>query len=567
MGVVDALLGARTARRPDTGRVAAALRAEPAAGLAQLQRLLESAALRESPAESRLAALESLRGEWRGAIEPMLAALRDRPIPLEADALASLHRAGLALRALREAYRATHDALRDGRPEGAPPPRALLALARALDAQSRLLVAACRLRVALPREDWDEACRLALPLRAASALDEAFPDPTSDARVETPRAAFVLPLLLRLLEPLGLPAAQLDAAAALARRGARGTGLRIDVDGMPHVCAEGPSLRLSAGHSVRLDTRSTTARLRRIRERLAAGASPASIGLRTVLSAAALDALLERLESVWGPYHVPTPLRRAPVPAALMHVGLPRRARPDAAASRSPADGYDAPGARPAAPGGSPYVYGRLAAGAAAGVAAGVAGGREPGAAPSASELAASRDAAVRGVLNGTAAPVEWRGEDERRAVFSRVEATPRLRLGQLVAVLPVRALERAGRPGAPRVVSAPLPLRLGRVATLAHTGVADGREPFAHDVGVAFWPGAALPVRVRFDGSSAFEDAWWIPEDPAGGPASLVVRRDRFEGPCDVVVREASRDVELRVRGLIERGPDHDRLEVTPIG
>ena len=204
MGVVDALLGARTARRPDTGRVAAALRAEPAAGLAQLQRLLESAALRESPAESRLAALESLRGEWRGAIEPMLAALRDRPIPLEADALASLHRAGLALRALREAYRATHDALRDGRPEGAPPPRALLALARALDAQSRLLVAACRLRVALPREDWDEACRLALPLRAASALDEAFPDPTSDARVETPRAAFVLPLLLRLLEPLGL---------------------------------------------------------------------------------------------------------------------------------------------------------------------------------------------------------------------------------------------------------------------------------------------------------------------------------------------------------------------------
>ena len=161
----------------------------------------------------------------------------------------------------------------------------------------------------------------------------------------------------------------------------------------------------------------------------------------------------------------------------------------------------------------------------------------------------------MRGVLNGTAAPVEWRGEDERRAVFSRVEATPRLRLGQLVAVLPVRALERAGRPGAPRAVAAPLPLRLGRVATLAHTGVADGREPFAHDVGVAFWPGAALPVRVRFDGSSAFEDAWWIPEDPAGGPASLVVRRDRFEDPCDVVVGEAA------------RGPDHDRLEVTPIG
>jgi hypothetical protein len=33
------------------------------------------------------------------------------------------------------------------------------------------------------------------------------------------------------------------------------------------------------------------------------------------------------------------------------------------------------------------------------------------------------------------------------------------------------------------------------------------------------------------------------------------------------VVVREASRDVELRVRRLLERGPDFERVEVGPFG
>jgi hypothetical protein len=111
------------------------------------------------------------------------------------------------------------------------------------------------------------------------------------------------------------------------------------------------------------------------------------------------------------------------------------------------------------------------------------------------------------------------------------------------------------------------MPLRLGRVVTLAQTGVADGREPFAHDVGVAFWPGATVPVRVRLEGASAFEDAWWTPAGPDDARATLTLRCDRFESPCGVVVREASRDVELRVRRLLERGPDFERVEVGPFG
>ncbi len=555
MGVVDALLKVRAPRAQDTDRIAEALRADPTAGLVQLARLLESPAHRETPPDARLAALEAMRVHWRGALEPMLAGLRNRPIPFEADELATLHRAARTLRALRDAHLSVHDALRGDGPQPRPTPRALLALARALDAQSRLLVAACRLRVALPREDWDAACRIAMPLWTASALDESYPDPSSPSRPETARAAFVLPLLLRLLEPLGLPAPQLDAAAALARRAARGAGLRIDVDGAPHVCADGPALMLSANHGVRLDTRSALERLRRVRERLAQGASPSALGLRTPLSAAALDTLLVGLAAVWGPCHVPTPLARPPVPAALMHVGLPRRARnaeapPDAGPGATAANG---------ATGASPYVYGRASSFAPT--------ERDLRPAPTAAELAASRAVAVRAVMDAIASPVEWRGQDARRAVFSRAVGAPRLRLGQLVAVLPVRAIDRAGRRTGQRPAGGAMPLRLGRVVTLAQTGVADGREPFAHDVGVGFWPDPALPVRVRFDGSAAFEDAWWMPAAGDDAPASLVVRRDRFEAPCDVVIREAAVDVELRVRRLLERGPDFDRVELGPIG
>ncbi len=550
MGVVDALLKVRAPRASDIDRIAEALGADPAAGLAQLPRWLESPAHRDAPPETRLAALEALRAPWRDALVPLLAGLRNRPIPLDAGELATLHRAGRALRALRDAHLSVHDALRAPGPDARPAPHAALALARALDAQSRLLVAACRLRVALPREDWDAACRIVLALRAATAPDGSSPAPSVPAH-----AAFALPLLLRLLEPLGLPAAQLDAAAALARRAAREVGVRIDVDGLPRVGPDGPSLRLSAQHGVRLDTRAALERLRRVRERLARGAGPSSLGLRTPLSAAALDALLASLATVWGPCHVPAPLGRPPLRSALLHVGLPRRARSGEAGPATPVR----TAATASAPVVSPYVYGRAGTGVPA------AGALRRG--PTPDELAASRELAVRTTMAAIADEVEWRGQDARRAVFSRTAGTPRLRLGQLVAVLPVRAIDRAGRHAGARPAARATPLRLGRVVTLAQTGVADGREPFAHDVGVAFWPGAALPVRVRFDGAAAFESAWWMPSAAGDAPASLVVRRDRFESPCDVVIREAARDVELRVRRLVERGPDFDRVELGPIG
>lgn len=567
MGVVDALIRVRGARSSEVARIADALRADPLGGAAPLVRWLARLPERIDSPDARLAALETLRGEWIPIVERGVESLRNAPIPFDAGGLAVAHRTARTLRALRDAHVRIHAELRADRPDAPPTPRALLALARALDAQSRLLVAACRLRIALPREDWDELCRLAFPLCAVSALDQAFTDPwavTHGRRSGTPREAVVTPLLMRLLEPLGLPGAGLALAPILARRAARVTGLRIDVDGLPHVCAEGPAMMLSTHHTVRLDTREAIARSRDMRARLDGQASPASVGIPTTLTAGATAALLERIESCWAPYHVPTPLVRAPVPNALMHVGLPSRPRPVLRQGRAPS---------PLAPddtrpGGSPYVYGRAAGGRVgprphAPLDEPSAGGPEP----SGPAVALARDAAARALMTALGAPVVWRGQDARRAVFARTAATPRLRLGQLVAVLPVRAIDRSRGRAAARPGAGPNRLHVGRVVSLAQTGVADGREPCAHDVGVAFWPGTPSPVRVRLGDTSAFEDAWWFESPCAGEPPSLLLGRDRFESATVATVRAHQRDVDLRVVRLIERGADFDRVEVGPIG
>lgn len=574
MKVVDALLKVGAPRPPDVGRIAAALRADPVAGLARLVRMLEGPVPEGAALHARQTALDALRADWRTAVEPMLASLRNRPIPLARDELATFHRVALALRALSDAYRAIHDALTARAGDGAPEPRALCAIARALDAQSHLLSAACRLRIALPRDDWDAVCRLAIPLRAAAALDQPYADPSPAVRPDSPREAFVLPMLLRLVEPLGLPSVQLDVAGVLARRLGSGVGARIDVDGRPRVSAHGPTLMLSAHHAVRLDTRAALERLSRARQRLAQGGSRASIGLRTSLSTPALEVLFASLETVWGPCHVPTPLARAPLPFALMGVGLPTRPAATGGAAlvegwagdESPAalagdgEAHACPGtAATAAAGRSPYLYGRAAEAAYR--------ERRADERPDATDarLESVRGELARQTMQAIAGPVEWLGHDARRSVFARTAAQPRLMLGQLVAVLPVRAIERAGRRGGtPPPLPQALPLRLGRVVTLAQTGVADGRETFAHDIGVAFWPGAAVPVRLRARDTTSFEDAWWMPEAAEGSPSSLLVRRDQIEPPCRIVVREGEQHLELQALRILERGPDFDRLEVS---
>jgi len=574
MGVVDALRRVRIPRSTEPARLAAALREDTSNGLMRLARFADTLERRADSPNTRLAVLETLRADWISVIEPLVETLRNRPIPLASEEIASFHRMGLALRAVRDAYKRTYADLRAEAAEGPVAPastRALLALARALDAQSRLLVGAGRLRIALHRDDWDVLCRLAFPLWSAGALDASFPEPSIPVggRCGPPRTAFVTPLLLRLLEPLGLSGAALEHAFRVARHSAARTGASIDVDGLPHASADGPAFMLSVHHTVRLDTSQAHALILRCRERLAQGATPASIGLRTRLAPADVDALFAQLAVVWGPHHVPTPLVRPPLSRALLAVGLPRALQPDDTPTlvddRVPVEMVAA-----SADGRSPYVYGRSGGGGAFefGTEADRSGGSVDEAARRAAVAAAAlRDADIRALMERIGEPVAWRGQDARRAVFARAAEGPRLRLGQLVAVMPVRAAPRGTLAGRRRPGSGPSRLLVGTVVTLAQTGSADSREPFGHDVGVEFWPGAPVPVRVRFAATSGSEDAWWFPAATGSAPASLVLRRDRFEGETEVTVRDVAGEHVLRLLKLIERGIEHDRVEVERLG
>jgi hypothetical protein len=575
MGVVDALRRVRTPRSAEVPRLAAALREDAATGLMRLARFADTLERRADSPDTRLAVLETLRADWIAAIEPLVEALRNRPIPLTADESATVHRMGLALRAVRDAYKRTYADLRAAGAAGPSAPastRALLALARALDAQSRLLVGAGRLRIALHRDDWDDLCRLAFPLWSARVLDVSFPEPSIPVgrRCGPPRTAFVTPLLLRLLEPLGLSGVALEHAFRVARRSAARTGASIDVDGLPHASADGPALMLSVHHTVRLDTSEAHALILHCREHLAQGVPPESIGLRTRLRPAAVDALLAQLAAVWGPHHVPARLVRPPLSRALLAVGLPRALQP----SDSPAlvdDTVPVETVAATADGRSPYVYGRF--GGTGALEFGTEADRSQGSADEAARTAdaaaaaALRDTEILALMERIGEPVGWRGQDARRAVFARASEGPRLRLGQLVAVMPVRAAPRGTLAGRRRPGSGPSRLLVGTVVTLTQTGSADSREPFGHEVGVEFWPGAPVPVRVRFAATGGSEDAWWFPAASGSAPAALVLRRDRFEGATEVMVRDVSGDRLLRLVKLIERGIDHDRVEVERLG
>jgi hypothetical protein len=579
MGVVDTFRKSRPSQALRVQRVLALLRSEPELGLAAVVRFAQSGD--DAPPAARLSGLEQLRPVLLAGIEPVRRVLANLPIPFEREQLAAFRRLSLAIEALRDAFKRNHADLCEPSPDGSyavSSPQALLALARAHDLQSRLLVAASRLRIAMEREQWDELCRLAHPLWRTGAVEQTFAEPlpadqaTERLAADTPRAAFVMPMLMRLVEPLGLSGPELDLAHLVARAGARHAGMRIDLDGLPHVNADGPALMLSAHHTVQIATRDLVVSIDRCVLRLAEGARPHEIGLRTLLTPRALATTLGRLREVWGPRHVPTPLVRPPVAQALLLVGLPRSPAPravgldDRTRPRAQAGGHEAR---------SVYVYGRgtsTGSGPASTASTGAAfDGPAPGDVFDGDQgdgpHAAAPDVPGGAMLRTLGEPVVWRGQDAWRAVFSRSAEGPRLRLGKVVAVLPRRPGERPAQHSPGRPGSGPTRLLVGRVVTLMQTGCADARQPFAHDVGVVFWPGSPRPARVRLDGETEYENAWWFPGGAGGEPASLVMARGRFERPVHVRIRDVGTDCEMRIDGLLERGLDHDRVSLLPVG
>lgn len=478
---------------------------DPALAIARQVRAIDQAGLSAQP---RLAALEAFRPLIMSAVEPMVRALREQPIPYSRDELARFDAAWVAMAVTRDAMRRVYtDLCLQAGPDthGRSQPRAMLALVWALEMQSLLLTSACRLRMAMERAEWDELCRLTYPLWRASMLDEVFPDASGAASGRygasaSPRALFALPLLMRLLEPLGLDGVQTRLAFRLARRLAPQVGVRIELDGLPHVSDLGPALMMSNDHTVELDTGRGLAEV--LNARALADATE-SARLRGVLTTEALDTLLGHLWEVWGPGYQPTQLVMPPVSQAVLHVGLPRA-------------------------------------------------------------FSLHEDGLIE--LDGE--PVAWRGLDTRRSVFARMADFPRLQLGQLVVVQPRAAVgpldngpsgtstRTRMRPG-----SGPTGLLAGRVVTLGQAACGSSRQPFGHDVGVAFWPGSPRPVRVLIGHAGEPEPGWWLAGNGSDAAPSLLVR----PGACDradrVELVEGDGTHVLRSSGLIERGLDYERV------
>jgi len=517
MSIIQRLLPAQ--RRPAQRKawLPARSRAEPDADLALIASGIESIVSGGLAPESRMLALETMRAEMLTAAEPVISRLRDQPIPLALPEMATFQSLSAVLIAGRDAFKRVYVDLCEPGVESLrsanPVPRALLALAWALEMQSRLLTTAARLRVTMPRKEWDELCRLAYPLWQSQTFQEPFPDPSElggDAegmRTGSPAAGLALPLLMRLVEPLGLDNDELSMANRLAWTAARRVGLRIEVDGLPHVSSAGPCLMLSPNHTVQIDSSEALTVLLRCADGLSKGLTPEAVGLRTLLSVERLTALLGRLRVVWGPCHVPTPLVKAPVPRALLRIGL---SEPESATNIGP------------------------------------------------------NSSPERGTERGE--EVGWRGMDAYRSVFTRSAGTPRLRLGGLVALQAWQHgafadHRRATRPGA-----GPRQIMVGQVVTLAHTGWGDRLHPFAHDVGVRFWPGSPRAVRVGKLGGQGFESGWSFIGIGCGDTPSVVVRRDAFAPSRIITLFDGTTAQRLRMIALLERGVDFDRIAVAPV-
>lgn len=315
------------------------------AGLAQSERdpaarsLVEALAASDDPPGRLFAIAEQARPVHLKALERAAAALRgaDFPMPLEQRLLAAELLQGFA--AGRELYARLHAELSD---EAGGPARTIipgttaslqdiLPLIRALDYQSRLILAQQAHRLRVGTQDWDRLCVQAIHARASSFQDEVFPDEAPLMGSPTARALFIAPLLVALAAPAARSDAELTVVMRLARRWAAGVGFRIEAGTAVRPGGAGPVLGLSAAHVVRMDTQKLLPRLRAQRDALegldARGAPPLPRGL----TLAATTALLDLLERRWAPGHVVLALPDAPIGRMRLRFGFPGGASADLA--------------------------------------------------------------------------------------------------------------------------------------------------------------------------------------------------------------------------------------------
>ena len=397
--------------------------------------------------------------------------------------------------------------------------RAALPLLRALDVQSRVVAALLVHHVEPLPEDWDELCLLARHARAAGLLDAKIPDVLPLVRPVTARALFVYPLLLRLADLSRRSLTECALAERLASRLAGQVGLRID-NGVSKKNPYGPTLALSPGSSVRLDTHRIPGGLEKRRQQWSEAAASAAAGAPAQVSGEALLALIDDLYRCWAP---PGAVGTEPagfadkMPASLLLAfGLPRRREAQGAERRG--GGYD---------------YGQWEQN---------------------TILRVSRVARIGGrsaaqawdPLTG-AESVQRLSQADDRLLVERRQVLPSANRGALVALRATNAAPAE-------------PLRLGTVTAVVQMPEPGYARIGAHRLEVDLWPGQAHPVGLRQGTSKVFDDAWLLSRPADEAVQSSLFVAPGFAGPgARVTMRTLDREQQLRFTSLLGRGPGYE--------
>lgn len=483
--------------------------------------------------------LERVRVEQVRAIERWLAPLEGHPVPYPEPEWQRVGIALASLRGSRDLFKRAYTQMLNNAggetrsiiPGATNALRIAMPLARALDAQARIVALLLRHRSAPLQTDWDALCLLARHMRRTTFQDETLLDEVPMVRPVTARATFVYPFLLHAAALPSRGAAEVAFADRMASRLAAKVGFRIDETG-PGPNPHGPSFVLTSKHSVRLDTHRLPASIARRRQQwLAAGGEP--LARRPMpLSEGAINALLDELERCWSradvfvspglPVSPAGGATEAGSAGARLRFGLPRVHSADLR-----------PGEPRHAPAGDAdgYVYKgweqntimRL-----------VLGGKGDRYEPAGLVMAEAE----------TVDRIERRPAG--RLVFERHGLAPRAAIGALVAVA---VGDR---------------LTLGTIESVEQIPDADYLRLRAHRLTVRCWSGKPVPAGVKIGEALSFADAWLLPGDATAGELpSLVLAPGRGYAGASAVLREPDRDVPIRFAMLIERGPGYERLSL----
>jgi hypothetical protein len=472
--------------------------------------------------------LEVLRGPVLSALRVAIRDIEYRALPLDADEWAQFLAQRALATALHAAYTNLVPQLPDSLPAKAAPqgtvaviPR-VQAIQRGLDMQARIIASQYRARVTPPQSDWDELCTLAEVARDLRCLDDEVPDLLSPDRMETCRAAFVFPILLRLSLPATLTAPEFGVARMCARSWAGKVGFRIDPGTAPAGESPGPAFPISAEHYIRLDTQRLLQSLQRRVQGLREGKTPQELGFDAKLSPQTCRYTLQRLAAAWvrqiDGAHA---FRQHPVGGfAQAFIGIPKAEAP--AVPRGP-HGYGE--------GAGPYQYLKRLD-------------------DTVSVVSRETDEGPSRIDRLFADTERWDvvSESADGFVFRRRERLPRVNLGNLVGL-------RLGNAGAPFL--------LGYVVSLRQCGLEEtsGGAEAIHEVGVKLLPGLPEPVSFQLD-EGATEEAFHLKATAAmGGATTLVVPLATFREPTQVKLFQEARHRDVRLDALLMRGMDFDHV------